>query len=127
MAREPYPYVGPEEIRSRSATTPGGRRIDAPADLRDWLSIQRANGNSGPLFAATFVIDSEGQLRLADRHSEHVACAAGGPVLSAGEMFFSISDEIAVEEVSNLSTGFCPEPESWWAVRDALDRLGLPH
>ena len=52
---------------------------------------------------------------------------AGGPVRSAGEMFFSMAGEVVVEEVSNLSTGFCPEPESWWAVQAALDGLGLPH
>jgi len=29
--------------------------------------------------------------------------------------------------VSNLSTGYCPEPASWPAVADALDRAGIPH
>jgi hypothetical protein len=74
------------------------------------------------------VIDSEGRLRLADRHSEHVACAGGGPVLSAGEIFLGTTgDAVVVEEVSNLSTGYCPEPESWEAVQEALDRLGVGH
>lgn len=30
-------------------------------------------------------------------------------------------------EVSNQSTGFCPEPESWPAVAAALDRIGVRH
>jgi hypothetical protein len=53
---------------------------------------------------------------------------SGSPVLSAGEMFFSSEgDEVFVEEVSNLSTGYCPEPESWAAVGEALDRIGVTH
>ena len=57
--------------------------------------------------------------------SEHVACAAGGPVLSAGEITFD--DECNVPEISNQSTGFCPEPESWSTVERALDRVGIEH
>jgi hypothetical protein len=29
--------------------------------------------------------------------------------------------------VTNQSTGYCPEPESWPAVAAALDRIPLPH
>jgi hypothetical protein len=122
-----YLYVGPEEIRSRSATGLGGRVIEAPEELRTWLTYHRPS-RAGALIASIFVIDAEGRLRLADRHSEHVACAGGGPVLSAGEMFFSDEGDVAaVEEVTNLSTGYCPEPESWPVVGDALDRLGVVH
>jgi mannose-6-phosphate isomerase-like protein (cupin superfamily) len=43
-------------------------------------------------------------------------------------MFFSDQrDAAVVEEVTNLSTGYCPEPESWPVVGDALDRLGVVH
>src|SRR3954471_920390 len=122
-----YRYVGPEAVRSRSVSAPGGRPISSREDLRAWLDGQDRSGAVGQV-AATFVIDPEGVLRLADRRSEHVACAGGGPVLSAGEMFFSaVKEAPVVEEVSNLSTGFCPEPESWPVVGDALDRLGVPH
>jgi hypothetical protein len=122
-----YRYVGPEAIRSRSASSPRGRCIETPGDLRSWLAGHRTAGAGGSV-AATFVIDAEGRLRLADRRSEHVACAGGGPVLSAGEVFFSVAGgTISVEEVSNLSTGYCPEPESWGAVGEALDRLGIAH
>ena len=30
-------------------------------------------------------------------------------------------------EVSNQSTGYCPEPESWPAVAAALGRIGVRH
>jgi hypothetical protein len=57
-----------------------------------------------------------------------VACAAGEPVLIAGEMTFGWGPggwEVA--EVTNQSTGYCPEPSSWLAVAGALDRVGIPH
>ncbi len=77
--------------------------------------------------AATFVIDPDGMSRLADRRSEHVAFAAGRCVLPAGEMFFSSRGETIVEEVSNLSTGCCPQPCTWEAVGRALDMIGVGH
>ena len=83
-----YRYVGPEAIRSRSASAPGGTPIERQEALRAWLDGQDVP-RSVVQVVATFVIDPEGVLRLADRRSEHVACAVGGPVLSAGEMFFS--------------------------------------
>jgi hypothetical protein len=74
----------------------------------------------------TFVIDGDGFLRLAHRRSEHVACAGGEEVLSAGEMTFGWNSKgLGLESVSNQSTGYCPEPESWTAVELALKKLGL--
>lgn len=32
-----------------------------------------------------------------------------------------------VDEVSNQSTGYCPNPDSWPAVAAALDRIGVSH
>ena len=127
MTRRLYPYVGPEAIRLRSESTSAGTPIQTPDDLRNWLDSHRPAGKHEAI-AATFVIDSDGRLRLAHRRSEHVACAGGNPVLSAGEIFFSLEgNSVVVEEVSNLSTGYCPEPESWDAVSKALNRLGARH
>ncbi len=120
-----YSYVGPAVIKARVAGRPAGVRIVSAADLIAWTC--RADLERG-LVAATFVIDAEGHLLLADRCSEHVACAGGGPVLSAGELFFGIEGAcIEVVEASNQSTGYCPEPESWPAVAEALDRIGVAH
>jgi RNA polymerase sigma factor (sigma-70 family) len=56
------------------------------------------------------------------------AAAGGSPVLSAGEMFFRLSvSSVEAVEVTNQSTGYCPEPESWPAVASALDALGIAH
>jgi hypothetical protein len=96
-----------------------------PDDLGAWLS---GCGRTEALEPLTFVIDVGGILRLAPRRSEHVACAGGGPVLSAGEMTFGLGpDGWEVTEVTNLSTGYCPEADSWPAVARALDRTGVAH
>ena len=72
------------------------------------------------------MIDMRGCLRLAPRRSEHVVCAGGGRVLSAGEIGFSRrGDGWTVSLVSNQSTGYCPDLTSWDAVAGALDRVGL--
>jgi hypothetical protein len=77
----------------------------------------------------TFVVGQDGVLRLAPRRSEHVACADGEPVLSAGEISFTTAaGRWVVDGVSNHSTGYCPDVSSWPAIAHALDdlRLGRP-
>jgi hypothetical protein len=122
-----YPYVGPDEIRKRSVGAPPGMRITKASDLEAWV---RTNGpkQTGGLIGITFVVDEEGFLRIADRHTEHVACAAGNAVLSAGELFLRVHDKsLCVEEASNQSTGYCPEPESWTEVERILEHIGVTH
>ena len=115
-----YRYVG-----SRPAHSPPGTPIRSHADLTDWLRSQPTVADT---FVVTFVIDEAGTLLVADRHSEHVACAASKPVLSAGEITFQITPgETEVIEITNQSTGYCPEPSSWAQVRAALDRIKLNH
>jgi hypothetical protein len=123
-----YHYVGPAEIKARVASRLAGTRIASAADLLTWIRTTGQRPGPDGLVSATFVIDSAGDLLLADRCSEHVACAGRGPVRSAGEMFFLVeADRVEVAEASNQSTGFCPEPESWPVVAAALDRIGVPH
>jgi hypothetical protein len=123
-----YRYVGPEAIRQRAAHCPSGLRPGALAELCRWIRETAQRPGPDGLIAVTFTVDGQGRLRLADRRSEHVACAAGGPVLSAGELFLQATGaSVEVVEVSNHSTGFCPEPESWPAVAAALDVLGIAH
>lgn len=126
MGEKLYQYVGPEEIRLRSAAAPPGRRIESREDLSRWLAGNRKTLTAAGQIVATFAIAADGVLSVADRHTEHIACSNGQPVCSAGEIFFS-ADGLEVEEISNQSTGFCPEPESWTAVAKALDGLGIPH
>jgi hypothetical protein len=102
-----------------------GCLIGSPDDFAAWLATCDEGERAEPF---TFVIDLGGILRLAPRRSEHVACAGGAPVLSAGEItFLHDQGRWIVAEVSNQSTGYCPDPASWPAVSDALDRAGLEH
>jgi hypothetical protein len=115
-----YEYVGPPDVRDAAAGGPCGASIRSGADLDRWAA---SNGDGEPF---TYVVDPDGTLRLAPRRSEHVACAGGGAVLAAGEIAFD-RDELGwlVSEVSNQSTGYCPDVTSWSALATALDRAGL--
>jgi len=121
-----YHYVGPPEILTRNRAAPKGVPIRTGDDLRAWI---KATGQQhAPQIVATYVIDKDNLLLIADRRSEHVACAGSEPVLSAGEMTFLVDgDELEVIDVSNQSTGYCPEPESWSHVALALDRIPIKH
>lgn len=123
-----YRYVGPEDIRTRATAASRGVRIESAGDLVDWMLRTDQRPNREGLVPITFVVDEQGSLHVADRGSEHIACSGGAPVLSAGEMFFGVvSRSVEAAEITNQSTGFCPEPESWPAVAAALDKAGIRH
>ncbi|WP_328794303.1 hypothetical protein [Herbidospora solisilvae] len=125
MQRRSYRYVGPPELAALIRPGGEGRRIGSTADLDDWADGLVPGELAEPV---TFVVDLDGLLRVASRRSEHVACAGGGRVLSAGEMSFSRESGLwTVAEVSNQSTGYCPDTSSWSAVAEALNRAGLRH
>ena len=118
-----YHYIGPHDLRGSISER---RHIQQPQDVKDWI-IQTAQQPEHCRIVATFIVDTSGQLWIADRRSEHVACAAGQSVLSAGEMTFVVEGKsVYVAEVSNQSLGYCPEPASWSAVAIALEGSGLP-
>jgi hypothetical protein len=99
-----------------------GRLIRTREEFDDWVGTVDARELAEPF---TYVVDVAGVLRLAPRRSEHVACAAGGAVLAAGEIAFACAAGWTVSEVSNQSTGYCPDRSCWSAVASALDRAGL--
>ena len=118
-----FRYVGPAELKA--AVVPGTRgvRIRAAADFGRWVGERSAAELAEPF---TFVVDVDGWLLLAPRRSEHVACAGGEPVLAAGEVGFTReAGRWVVAEVSNQSTGYCPDISCWDAVARAFDRAGL--
>ncbi|WBB70775.1 hypothetical protein [Micromonospora sp. WMMD812] len=118
-----YRYVGPADVRASVGDAPAGAPIRSAVDLDAYLAAADPRDRDEPF---TYVIDPDGTLRLAPRRSEHVACAGGGDVLGAGEIAFARErDGWVVTEVSNQSTGYCPDPASWAAVADALDRAGV--
>lgn len=118
-----YPYVGPPELQARLCPEAEGCPLHSGDDLDRWVSGVPVRDFAEPF---TFTVGLDGVLRLAPRRSEHVACAGGEPVLSAGELRFEQRcGAWAVAEVSNHSTGYCPSPDSWPAVADALSRAGV--
>jgi hypothetical protein len=119
-----YRYVGPDEVRRSVEGAEPGRAVYSAYDVHDWVARSDEPVDQDGSLAATFVVTPDGVLRLAPRRTEHVACAAGGEVLTAGELFLL---DGAVVEATNQSTGYCPEPESWDALENALKRLGVPH
>jgi len=123
-----YKYIGAEEIRQNAAHLPPGRKIISIDDIDNWIRETKQHPDKWGLIAATFVIDCEGYLRIADRHSEHIACAGGENVLSAGEVFFQQGKNVLeIAEITNQSTGFCPQPESWKDVGKSLDLINILH
>src|SRR5262245_38567290 len=121
-----YRYIGPKRIADRATPTPAGTPIRSAADVARW--VRESGQQPGPdgCVIATFVVDAAGVLLVADRRCEHVACAGRQPVQSAGEITFRGGGRtVEVAAVSNQSTGYCPEPESWPAVVAALSAAGL--
>lgn len=125
MSHREYHYVGPSDVREIARTQPPGLSIQSASDIAAWLETNPTEQLPDGSWVATFTVGTDQVLYLAPRRSEHVACASGGPVLSAGEI--TINDHFNITEISNQSTGFCPEPESWIAVETTLDRLALHH
>jgi hypothetical protein len=124
--RSLYRYVGPKKIAERALSAPAGFQVESPEDVRRWVRQTGQDVDAAGNVVATFVIDEAGCLRIADRRSEHVACAGGRPVRSAGEMTFNVTrGGVGVSWVTNQSTGYCPEPDSWPSVESALVRADL--
>jgi hypothetical protein len=121
-----YRYIGPKQIADRARSSPSGTPIHSGRDLLGWLVDTNQELDADGCVIATFVVNSDAILLVADRRSEHVACAAGQPVLSAGELTIQVENsEVSVTGISNQSTGYCPEPESWPTVVAALEAAGI--
>jgi hypothetical protein len=93
-------------------------REEGPAPAREWVG--------------TWVITaSDGLFRCGSRRREHVDIAGGDEVLAAGEVWFAFDrrrKSWIVARITNRSIGFrIPLPESYEAVREAFQRIGLEH
>lgn len=119
-----YRYVGPAELRELPAAIDAVDVTSVEA-LDRWLAGQDISDRTAPF---TYVVTMDGFLRVAPRRREHVACAGGQDVLGAGEFQFDHdASGWFVTDISNQSTGYCPDLDSWTAVAAALDHCGLRH
>jgi hypothetical protein len=126
--RKLYQYVGPAHLAKHAKDNSPRFHIETATGAAAWVAEQSGVASDVTL-TVTFLVLSDG-LWVADRHSEHVACARGAAVLSAGEMTFRLDrarKRVDVIWVTNQSSGFCPEPESWPAVEGALEAAGIAH
>lgn len=121
-----YTYVGSADVRQLVQKNLPRYLVQNPEDILRWIAETRQVIQRDKTVIATFIIDVEQHLWINDRRSEHVVCAAGEDVLSAGEITFALHQRsVEVVEVTNQSTGYCPEPESWAAVSSVLKTIGL--
>lgn len=122
-----YSYVGPQSIIDSIDFTFVGYPIIQKSDVFNWIKETSQEIINDSVFA-TFIINENHQLVINDRHSEHVMCANGKQVISAGEISFFIDKKsIFINEISNQSTGYCPKPESWKYVYKVLNTLNIEH
>ena len=120
-----YNYVGSPENLAIVGHQQRRLKVTSLDAVRAWIAETRQELEHN-ILTVTFIVDATGQLWISDRRSEHVVCAAGGPVYCAGELALEISNKsINLSSVTNLSTGFCPEPSSWPTVATELVRIGL--
>ncbi len=113
--------MGPNDLLELIKTVGKGNKISTSKDVMCWVGETEQVLDYDNAVIATYVVDLRNNLLVADRHSEHVVCAGGENVLSAGEITFCIDDSrVKVVEVTNQSTGYCPKPESWSTVKNAL-------
>ena len=117
-----YKYIGPEHLLAEGRSSPGGIPLRSAADIHSWLLSAEAEP-AGARWPATYIVSTSGTLKFASRRSEHVSCASGQNVLAAGEIFFGMDGTVVA--ATNQSTGYCPRPDCWPHVRDAIERAGL--
>ena len=120
-----YEYIGPVEIINRIKSEFKGKRIGNTGEIFNWILENNDNPKFGDSIICTFIINLKGELVIADRHSEHVQCALGENVRSAGEIGFLIEgkNQVYVDYISNQSTGYCPSSDSWPEVEKALRKI----
>ncbi|MEO1228023.1 MAG: hypothetical protein AAFZ18_03890 [Myxococcota bacterium] len=120
--RKLFDYVGPPDLVARARDGTGGLAVGSAVQLEAALASLEASilEEHGWL---TYTVSSADVLHLAPRRTEHVECARGGPVSAAGEIRFAADGRLL--EVTNNSTGFCPDAVCWETVADVLSRLGL--
>lgn len=121
-----FRYVGPKAIHESLAHSPTACRIRCSEDIEAWMRRHPDEREPSGLVTVTFVVTRLGHLRIANRRSEHVACAQASSVLAAGELVLErVEGRCLVLEASNQSTGFCPDLGSFSALKRALDEAGL--
>ena len=120
-----YEYIGPSDILKRIKPQYKGATVTSIQDIKDWINHHQPTAKAGTILTCTFIINLDDQLVITDRHAEHVQCALGNLVKSAGEINFYIAkrNKIQIDSITNQSTGYCPHATSWKSVKIALEKV----
>ncbi|MEM7010621.1 MAG: hypothetical protein AAF585_03975 [Verrucomicrobiota bacterium] len=122
-----YKYIGNPDFIPKGEFPPR-MQLNGEESLASWMNEHRDEMDLEACVPATFVVDADGLFWIADRGSEHVACARLGAVRSAGEVFFGgLDSDPHIHRITNQSTGYCPEPGSWVAVDQALETAKIAY
>lgn len=122
-----YSYVGPNSIQELLDDPAQRFQLQSADDVLRWIT-ETGQDIQEDRATATFIIDENNRMWIADQRSEHVVCARGQRILSAGEITFEVSKgNVEAVQISNQSTGYCPDPDSWPAVSAALATARVPH
>ena len=116
-----YSFVGDESLLQLPPTHRD--LIQTQDDLVKWRQKHALETNREGYVVGTYIIDATSRLWLAHQRSEHVACARGGLVQAAGEIF--LGEDPLVGRITNQSTGYCPSTHCWNAVFSCLAHLGV--
>lgn len=123
-----YHYVGNSKIKDNLSKLSHRLNVISSLSVSRWLTQTPHPKNPDNSITLTFIVDTDWNLWVNYRHSEHILCADGGDVLSAGEMTVDLNnDHVDIVAITNQSTGYCPEPESYPAVKLALSKTDIPH
>jgi hypothetical protein len=124
MDHKKYNYVGSVELLELLHDPSERINISISENLEKLFGDLNKSKKQTRVAVFTFIVDKNGDLWLADRHSEHVVCARGEKVLAAGEITLEIDRHIfEIIAITNQSTGYCPEPSSWTALAQTLQSL----
>ena len=124
-----FKYVGSREFLKLVDPALIGVWLTSREDVQRWIDDTHQQADANDEVVATFIVDREHRLRVNDRRSEHVVCAGGEPVRSAGEITFEMDGDtfLRISAISNQSTGYCPSAESWSDVQTALSKTDISH
>lgn len=127
MAKQ-YQYIGSQEIIDNLPEKSARVCVNSAKDILEWIKNSNQLPEYDACYVATFIISIDGKMWINDRHSEHVLCANGKNILSAGEITFEFDgNTVKIVAISNQSTGYCPESNSWNSVAHALKSSKIPY
>lgn len=123
-----HKYIGSQEIIDNLPEKSARVCVNSAKDVLEWIKSSKQSPEYDSCYVATFIISVDEKLWINDRHSEHVLCANGKNVLSAGEITFEVEgNTVEIVAISNQSTGYCPEASSWITVAHALENSKIRH